>query len=147
MHSSNGFICWHNRTLWFSIHSELFSLGKVNLQPSYLLRFIAQIIEFTLHACLTMGKQADVISIIQILKCFCKFLAHASSFTIQAGSQDLIQGPASPVVNHLPWHIHWHARLNTEMNFPRGSTIGCCCRLHKYSTNLSLNLWGKGAIC
>jgi hypothetical protein len=76
--------------LSFSIHSELFSLGKVNLQPSFF-RFTAQIIEFILHMCFTMGKQADVISIIQILKCFCKFPAYASSFTIQAGSQDLIQ--------------------------------------------------------
>jgi hypothetical protein len=38
-----------------------------------------------------MGKQADVISIIQILKCFCKFPVYSSSFTTQAGSQDLIQ--------------------------------------------------------
>jgi hypothetical protein len=44
MYSCNGVIYLHNRTLWFSIHSEPFSLGKVNLQPSFL-RFIAQIIE------------------------------------------------------------------------------------------------------
>jgi hypothetical protein len=35
-----------------------------------------------------MEKQEDVVSIIQILKCFCKFPAYASSFTVQAGSQD-----------------------------------------------------------
>jgi hypothetical protein len=38
-----------------------------------------------------MGKQAAVVSIIETLKCFSKFPAYASSFTIQAGSQDLIQ--------------------------------------------------------
>jgi hypothetical protein len=38
-----------------------------------------------------MGKQADVVSIIQVLKRFCKVPAYASSFTIQDGSQDLIQ--------------------------------------------------------
>jgi hypothetical protein len=38
-----------------------------------------------------MGKEADIISITHVLKCCCKFPAYSSSFTIQAGSQDLIQ--------------------------------------------------------